>query len=264
MQRCMLSMQPELVASSGNNHRSETASFDEKDFEDLQQRYLLPRIQLNTELPTGMTLRRTCRARLVDLKTPGFQRLRNRIDELIKKNDKLEVCRLLCQVRSYEIDPNRVPAVMQERNQGGDVTEVFDLTQDNNDDGDGKECYNVDEYITDVLLPQDKTASKPNRVLSANVKSEKVDGDAPLTPKRERTITTEEPAQKLPLTHVAQVTPEKLMDLSSAFAAVPQVSASTSRSSTPSVATADAIFNQAKRGTQTLQMALPKNVVEQV
>ena len=128
-----------------------------------------------------MTLRRTCRARLVDLKTPGFQRLRNRIDELIKKNDKLEVYRLLCQVRSYEIDPNRVPAVMQERNQGGDVTEVFDLTQDNNDDGDGKECYNVDEYITDVLLPQDKTASKPNRVLSANVKSEKVDGDAPLT-----------------------------------------------------------------------------------
>jgi hypothetical protein len=287
--------QPELVPSSGN-HPSETA-FDEEDFEELRRRYLLPRIQLNSELPTGMTLRRTCRARLIDLKTPGFQRLRVRIDELTKKNDTMEVYRLLCQVRSYEINPSRVPQIMQERNQDGDVTEVFDLTQDNDDDN-PKECFNVDEYITDVLLPQDDTVSRPDCVVSTNVKSEKNDNDAILSPKRE-CIQEEQPpesenitggsvaieAQETPLTpmttlHVAQVTPEKPLDLSS-VAVVTRVSASTSRSSTPSDALQMPVksmnnsvrnvldceqseCNQAVRGTQILQMTLPKNVLEQV
>eukprot|EP00984_Skeletonema_dohrnii_P028184 scaffold18079_cov104-Skeletonema_dohrnii-CCMP3373.AAC.3 len=179
-------MKPELVTSSDGNNDSSKITFDEEDFEKLRQRYLLPRIQLNTELPTGMTLRRTCKPRLIDLKTPGFQRLRVKIDELTKKNDWLAVYRLLCQVRSYEIDPSRVPAVMQETNHCGDVNEVFDLTQDNYAVN-GKECFNVDEYITDVLLPRDETDSRPDFVLSTSLKSEKVENNAELYPKKECT-----------------------------------------------------------------------------
>lgn len=239
-------IKPERVTSSQDHNKPSETAFDEQDFEVLRQRYLLPRIQLNTELPTGMTLRRTCKPRLIDLKTPGFQRLRVRIDELTKQNDTLGVYRLLCQVRNYEIDPSRVPAVMQERNQDGDVNEVFDLTQDN-DDGVGKECFNVDEYITDVLLPQDETDSKPDCVLSASLSSGNVASSALPSPEREclkeeppepepKNVTDESAvteAQKIPSTpkgtrHVAQVTPEKPLDLR-----VAQVSASPSRSSTP-------------------------------
>jgi hypothetical protein len=267
---------PELVTSSGN-HPSETALFDEQDFEELRQRYLLPRIQLNSELPTGMTLRRTCRARLIDLKTPGFQRLRVRIDELIKKNDKLEVYRLLCQVRSYEIDPSRVPQVMQERNQDGDVTELFDLTQDIDDD-----CLNVDEYITDVLLPrEDDNVSRPDCVVSTDVKKEKIDDDAMSSTKRElcqevQSVVIE--AQETPFAPettrlVVQVTPEKPMDLSSVAAAT-QVSSHALQMPVRSINKIERSFlefdrsedNQAVRMTQMkiLQMTLQKNDVEQV
>ncbi len=247
------SIKPEHVTSSGDSNKASETAFDEKDFEVLRQRYLLPRIQLNTELPTGMTLRRTCKPRLIDLKTPGFQRLRVRIDELTKQNDRGEVYRLLCQVRSYEIDPSRVPAVMQERNQDGDVNEVFDLTQDN-DDGGEKECYNVDEYITDVLLPRDGTDSKPDRVLSASLSSGKVVSSALSSPRME--CMKEEPpepknatvenatieTQKLPATpkathNVAQVTPEKPLDHSasqmSASPSPPRSFTSTITSQTP-------------------------------
>ena len=285
-------MKPELVTSSDGNNDSSKIAFDEEDFEKLRQRYLLPRIQLNTELPTGMTLRRTFKPRLIDLKTPGFQRLRVRIDKLTKKNDWLAVYRLLCQVRRYEIDPSRVPAVMQETNHCGDVNEVFDLTQDN-DDVDGKECFNVDEYITDVLLPRDETDSRPDFVLSTSSKSEKVENNAMLYPKKECTKEEQsEPknvtdkgvvieAQEIPSTpktthRVAQVTPEKPLDLNGG-AVVRQVSASTSRSSTPTVALqvpVKSIVNSVycgigdhyqKRGAQHLHMGLQRNnVLEQV
>lgn len=242
-------IQPELVKSSDGKDNPSEVSIDEEDFEKLRQRYLLPRIQLRSELPSGITLRRTCKPRLIDLKTPGFQRLRIRIDELTKKNDRLEVYRLLCQVRNYEIDPSRVPTVMQEQNQDGDVNEVFDLTQDN-DDCDGKECFNVDDYITDVLLPRDETDSRPDCVLSASSSNGKVENSAILPLNREcRKEDQPEPmnvtdegddieARETPLApktaHLAtQITPEKPMDMSSV--AIVTQSASTSRSFTSSI-----------------------------
>ena len=91
------------------------------------------------------------------------------IDELIKKNDNLEVYRLLCQVRRYEINPAHVPAVMQEERDGD--TEVFVLTQGDDDGGDGKDCLNVDEYITHVLLPRHEIVSRPDCVMSTSLKN---------------------------------------------------------------------------------------------
>ena len=279
-------IQPDLITSSDGKDKSSEVSIDEEDFEQLRQRYLLPRIQLRSELPTGMTLRRTCKPRLIDLKTPGFQRLRIRIDELTKKNDRLEVYRLLCQVRDYEIDPSRVPAVMQEQNEDGDVNEVFDLTQDN-DNCDGKECFNVDDYITDVLLPRDETDSRPDCVLSASTSSGRVD-DSSILPLNRECIKEEQPEPKnttddgdviessetppTPKTtrQVTQITPEKPIDLSG-VSAVSQVSAS-SRSSTPTnnqQAPVKSINKgvhyglgdhyQAKSGSKHFQMVLPRH-----
>ena len=213
-------------------------AFDEEDFEELRQRYLLPRITLKSELPGGMTLRKTEKARLIDQKTPGFKKLRRAVDDLVKKNDKLEIYNLLCQVRSFEINPNRVPVIMQETNKDGDVTELYDLTTQGENNDDAEECVNVDDYIADVLLPQ-QTA--PEYVMSANIKRERIDGDASLSLSAKKSIVEDEqPGHETPTTpkhtkySIAHVTPEKPLELNSGVIETHLVSANTSRSSTPS------------------------------
>lgn len=79
--------QPEVVTSqhATSNSTSED-SYDEDDYANLHQRYLMPRIREKVELPTGLTLRRQCKGRMIDQNTPGFRMLRSKIDALLKKN----------------------------------------------------------------------------------------------------------------------------------------------------------------------------------
>ncbi|KAL7543162.1 hypothetical protein ACHAXR_012463, partial [Thalassiosira sp. AJA248-18] len=137
--------QPDAVGSSS------AAAYDEGDYASLHQRYLMPRIREKAELAGGITLRRQCKARVIDQKTRGFRLLKSKVDALLRKKDHGEVYRLLCQLRNWELDPQRVPAVFQDRSSGDDdVAEVLDLTTE--EDRSGNHCIDVDEYITDVLL----------------------------------------------------------------------------------------------------------------
>ena len=141
-------IQPEAVKSSTG---AKPTGYDKADYEILKQRYLMPRVREKAELANGITLRRQFRDRLIDQKTPGFKLLKTKVDSLLKKNYHAEVYRLLCQLRDWELNPERTPAAFHEGNRcDGDVEEVLDLTKE--DDGPGKHCIDVDEYITDVLL----------------------------------------------------------------------------------------------------------------
>ena len=142
---------PEFVASNGN--RAPVAGgggFDEDDYTILHSRYLMPRIREKVELAGGITLRRQCRGRILDQNTPGFRLLRSRVDALTRKNHHVEVYRLLCQLRNWELDPRRVPTAFRDAGDE-DVAEVLDLTKDE-DERPGSACIDVDEYIVDVLL----------------------------------------------------------------------------------------------------------------
>mmetsp|Transcript_26188 Transcript_26188/g.56211 ORF Transcript_26188/g.56211 Transcript_26188/m.56211 type:complete len:1361 (-) Transcript_26188:477-4559(-) len=155
--------QPEIVTSNKSCVSNSTAcNYDEDDYATLHQRYLMPRIRQKVALAGGITLRRQCRGRVIDQKTRGFRMLRSKVDALLKKRNHGEVYRLLCQLRSWELDPRRVPAAFQDgSNRDDDVTEILDLTK-GEEDGSGNTCIDVDEYITDVLLVKVKKEGNQN------------------------------------------------------------------------------------------------------
>ena len=138
---------PEVALSSQSKAVGTEDSYDEDDYRSLHERYLMPRVREKVELPNGCTLRRQIRARVIDQNTQGYRMLRCKVDSLLRKNNHSEVYRLLCQLRNWELDPQRVPAVFLE---GNDAVEVIDLSKE--DDGTGNSCINVDEFIADVLL----------------------------------------------------------------------------------------------------------------
>ena len=142
---------PEVVASNGKRTPAAGGGgFDEDDYVSLHSRYLMPRIREKVELAGGITLRRQFRGRILDQNTPGFRLLRSRVDALTRKSDHVEVYRLLCQLRNWELDPRRVPTAFRDAGDE-DVAEVLDLTNDD-DDRPSSACIDVDEYIVDVLL----------------------------------------------------------------------------------------------------------------
>eukprot|EP01082_Thalassiosira_pseudonana_P007363 g6458.t1 g6458 contig23:506490-509749(-) len=164
-------VQPDGVVSS-INAQSCVPLFDENDYRDLHQRYLTPRVREKAQLPGGMTLRRQCRSRIIDQKTPGYRKLRHRVDALLKKNNHPDVYRLLCQLRDFELDPRKVPEIFREEKTGNDdnddddgFLEYVDLTNDNED-----RFIDVDECITDLLLVNVKSKSgqtnskRPDRI----------------------------------------------------------------------------------------------------
>ena len=104
--------------------------FDADDYTVLSQRYLMPRIRHNPELPGGMILRRQYRKRIIDAKVPLYHKLRVKVDALLKKNKHKDVYRLLCQLRDWELDPRRLPAIVQSND---DDVEVLHVTNDNDD-----------------------------------------------------------------------------------------------------------------------------------
>ena len=146
---------PEVVLSSPSKAFGTEDSYDEDDYRSLHERYLMPRVREKVELPGGRTIRRQVKGRVIDQNTQGYRMLRSKVDSLLRKNNHGEVYRLLCQLRSWELDPQRVPAVFLE---GHDVVEVIDLSKQ--DDDTGSSCINVDEFITDVLLVPSHTRAE--------------------------------------------------------------------------------------------------------
>jgi len=150
--------QPDTVTSK--HPTVEEESYDEDDYKSLHQRYLMPRIREKVELPGGRMLRRQCKGRMIDQKkSKGFRLLRTKVDGLLKKNRHGDVYRLLCQLRNWELDPRRIPAVFEECGDEA-VKEIFDLTkEEEEEDGSGNTCIDVDDYIMDVLLPSHSPSS---------------------------------------------------------------------------------------------------------
>jgi len=143
--------QPDTITSKHSTVEEE--SYDEDDYKSLHQRYLMPRIREKVELPGGRMLRRQCKGRMIDQKnSKGFRLLRTKVDSLLKKNRHGEVYRLLCQLRNWELDPRRIPAVFEECGDEA-VKEVLDLTKEEDT------CIDVDDYIMDVLLPSHTPSS---------------------------------------------------------------------------------------------------------
>lgn len=139
---------PEAVSSS----RIDSA-LDEDEYAKLRERYLMPRVREKVELPGGRILRRQTKGRIIDQNTKGFRLLKSKVDTLLRKGDHSEVYRLLCQLKNWEMNPRRVPAAFQDVNRGDeDVAEVLDLTREEEEDGTGIGCIDVDHYITAVLL----------------------------------------------------------------------------------------------------------------
>ena len=136
--------------------------FDADDYTVLSQRYLMPRIRHNPELPGGMILRRQYRKRIIDAKVPLYHKLRVKVDALLKKNKHKDVYRLLCQLRDWELDPRRLPAIVQSND---DDVEVLHVTNDN-DDPPYINCTNLDECIT-----TDKVQQGPGSSPSTNLHS---------------------------------------------------------------------------------------------
>lgn len=149
--------QPDTVTSKRPTVEEE--SYDEDDYKSLHERYLMPRIREKVELPGGRMLRRQCKGRMIDQKnSKGFRMLRIKVDSLLKKNRHDEVYRLLCQLRNWELDPRRIPSVFKDCGDEA-VKEVLDLTKEEEEDGSGNTCIDVDDFITDVLLPSHTPSS---------------------------------------------------------------------------------------------------------
>ncbi len=127
--------------------------FDEADYTTLCQRYLTPRTRINPELPDGMVLRRQYRGRIIDANTPFYRKLRVQVDALLKKNNHEEVYRLLCQLRDWELDPRRVPAMFQSKRDNEDIVEVFDFTKSNDEPA----CVDCIDFDDDFIA---ETATK--------------------------------------------------------------------------------------------------------
>eukprot|EP00804_Cyclotella_cryptica_P026769 CCRYP_007964-RA/>CCRYP_007964-RA protein AED:0.04 eAED:0.04 QI:694/1/1/1/0.6/0.66/6/882/813 len=96
-----------------------------------------------------MTLRRQYRDRMINVPTAEFKKLRRRIDFLLKKDERKEVYKILCQLRNWEMNPLR-NEVFRDANENGEesVNEYVDLTEDIDD----KNCIDVDTYMLDVPL----------------------------------------------------------------------------------------------------------------
>ncbi|KAL7552079.1 hypothetical protein ACHAWF_015295 [Thalassiosira exigua] len=154
-QQFSVASQPEVVKSNSDSAISGNADYDEGDYADLRRRYLMPHIREKVELASGMTLRRKTCGRVVDKRSPGRQVLRTKVDALLRKNEHTEVYRLLSQLRSWEMGQRRVPVTSQGARSGGggddDNARVLDLTIEE-ENGPGKHCIDMDDYITDVLL----------------------------------------------------------------------------------------------------------------
>jgi hypothetical protein len=160
-------VQPE-VTTSNSICTSEVAVcplFDEADYTNLCQRYLMPRTRKKPELPDGMILRRQYRGRIIDANTPLYRKLRVKVDAWLRKNNHEEVYRVLCQLRDWELDPRRVPAIFQSKDDE-DVAEVFDLTS-GNDEPSYIDCIDVDECITTAAAATTLSSSIPGVVLSS-------------------------------------------------------------------------------------------------
>jgi len=150
--------QPDTVTSK--HPTVEEESYDEDDYKSLHERYLMPRIREKVELPGGRMLRRQCKGRMIDQKkSKGYRMLRTKVDGLLKKNRHGDVYRLLCQLRNWELDPRRIPSVFKDCGDEA-VKEVLDLTkEEEEEDGSGNTCIDVDDYITDILLPSHTPSS---------------------------------------------------------------------------------------------------------
>ena len=127
-------MQPEQVTSS-------EFSFNEKDYNELKERYLTQKVLKNQQLPGGMTLRRTYRDRYIDVRELKFKKLRQKIDSLQKDDKDIEIYKLLSQLKEWEINPKRDALWRSLGVVDGDcVNELVDLTAE-----DEKVCIDVDE-----------------------------------------------------------------------------------------------------------------------
>jgi hypothetical protein len=151
---------PERVESS--NVKSSDA-FDEEDYKVLYQRYLIPRVREKAEIPGGMTLRRQTKARVIDTPTPGYKKLKQKINELLKKNHREEIYHILCGLRNWEMNPLRTEVWREvDQTDGDDVKEYLDMTNDGED-----HCIDVDSFTVEVRLVNVKEEQVSNNVKSS-------------------------------------------------------------------------------------------------
>lgn len=140
----MKSPQPEQVLSS------DPAKFKEDDYDQLYKRYLTPQVRENVELPNGMYLRRQYKERYIDKPSARFNKLRLKIDSLLKIDDRAEIYKTLRQLRDYDINPKRVGLWRDlgvDDDDMSDVNEFVDLTTDPD-----KFCVDL-ENVDDDMKP---------------------------------------------------------------------------------------------------------------
>ena len=129
--------------------------FDEETYALLRKRFLEKRVYTNEELPMGRVLRRKVLPPLIDTDQPGFKRLKSKIKELEKTDSHAEICKLLEQLRDWQVYNRGIPQCL--RDGSSDTPEIYDLTAED------PEIINVDKYILEVLLVKVVKPDGPER-----------------------------------------------------------------------------------------------------
>jgi len=166
-------IRPEMAVSNDNINSNAAEWFapriNKEEYAILQRRYLQPRTRTNVDLPaSGMILRKQTKCRWIDqytTTTPVLRILKIKIDALLKNNEHTLVYHLLCQLRDWEMNPRCIPCAFIVRPQvDEDVTEILDLTNDEDNDNNrgGSDCIDVDECTTDIVL------ARPHDILSSS------------------------------------------------------------------------------------------------
>lgn len=130
--------------------KTETAAFDEQEYNELRKHYMEPVVTSNAELAMGQRLRRQTRPPRIEQNGRGWKKLRKRLKALEKAQDYQEIYRLLRQLRELELCPPGLGGHMPEALRSGacssgEVAEVIDLS-------DEAVIIDVDSYIIEVLL----------------------------------------------------------------------------------------------------------------